>query len=312
MSSDPRISIAIPLYNEEQGLPELFERIRVVLDKISGGPHEVIFVDDGSSDRTFELLAAAAAADPRFTAIALSRNFGHQSAISAALDHVSGDAIVIMDGDLQDPPEAIPRLIQEYKKGFDVVYAQRIGRKESWLLRLCYYLFYRIVALFSHIRLPVDAGDFALLSSRVLEELRKLPEHHRYMRGLRTWVGFRQTGVPVERSERFSGRSKYTWIKLIGLAFDGIFAFSVVPLRVASVLGLLAVIISSMFAAYSLYVKMIRDESPQGFTALILVITFFAGVQLLFLGIIGEYLGRVYEETKGRPHYIIGKIAGRR
>lgn len=311
MSEGPRLSLAIPVYNEEQILPELLRRIRCVLSEIPGGPHEMVFVDDGSSDRTFEILAAAATEDSRIVAISLSRNFGHQSALSAALDNVSGDIIVIMDGDLQDPPEAIPRFIEEHKRGFDVVYARRINRKEGWILRLCYFLFYRMLAILANIRLPLDAGDFALLSSRIVEELKRIPEHQRYLRGLRAWVGFRQIGIPVERSERLSGNSKYSPLKLFRLALDGIFAFSVLPLRAAAMLGFLAIAGSLLFAMYSLYVKLFLDQSPQGFTALILAITFLSGVQLLFLGVIGEYLGRVYEETKGRPHYVIGKIVGR-
>jgi polyisoprenyl-phosphate glycosyltransferase len=306
-----RVSLAIPLYNEESVIPELLCRVRSVLDGIPGGPHEIVLVDDGSSDRTFEIAAEAAAHDPRIVAISLSRNFGHQSAVSAALDNVTGDAVIVMDGDLQDSPEMIRDFIREYNRGFDVVYAQRIRRKEGWLLRLCYFVFYRLIAFFSNLRLPLDAGDFALLSRRVIDELRGLPEHHRYLRGLRAWVGFRQTGIQVERSERFSGRSKYSLVKLLGLAFDGIFAFSVVPLRVATILGLVTILCSFVFAAYSIYVRVFLGQSPQGFTAMILVTTFLSGVQLLFLGVIGEYLGRVYEETKGRPHYIVGKIVGR-
>jgi dolichol-phosphate mannosyltransferase len=306
-----RVSVAIPLYNEERIIAELLYRVRRILDEIPDGPHEMVLVDDGSSDRTFEIISEAAAQDPRVVAISLSRNFGHQSAVSAALDNVTGDAVVIMDGDLQDSPEVILDFIREYKKGFDVVYAQRVRRKEGWLLRSCYFLFYRLILLFCNLRLPLDAGDFALVSRRVIDELRRLPEHHRYLRGLRAWVGFRQTGIKVERLERFSGKSKYSFVKLLGLAFDGIFAFSVVPLRVATVLGLLTIFCSFLFAAYSIYVKFFLGQSPQGFTALILVMTFLSGVQLLFLGVIGEYLGRVYEETKGRPHYVVGKIIGR-
>lgn len=312
MSCDLRLSVAIPLYNEEKSIPELLRRVCGALDQLPGGPHEIVLVDDGSSDRTFEMLTAAALEDPRIVAISLSRNFGHQSALTAALDNVTGDAVIVMDGDLQDPPEMIPQFIAAHQRGFDVVYARRIDRKERWPLRICYFFFYRVLALFSSIRMPLDAGDFALLSRPVLEELRRIPEHHRYLRGLRSWVGFRQIGIPVERSQRFSGASKYSFVRLLGLAFDGIFAFSVVPLRAAAVLGLLAITLSLIFVAYSVYVRVFLQQSPQGFTALILAITFLAGVQLLFLGVIGEYLGRIYEETKGRPHYIVGKIVGRR
>jgi polyisoprenyl-phosphate glycosyltransferase len=268
----------------------------------------LVFVDDGSSDRTFDILAEAAATDPRIVVISLSRNFGHQSALCAALDHVTGDLVIVMDGDLQDPPEAIPRLLEEQRKGFDVVYAQRIRRKEGWALRLSYFLFYRMIASVSNVRLPLDAGDFAVLSRRVVERLREIPEHHRYLRGLRTWVGYRQTGVPVERSPRFSGESKYSLVKLLRLAFDGIFAFSMAPLRAASLVGLVTIAASLAFALYSVYVRLFLGKSPPGFTALILVITTLSGIQLLFLGVIGEYLGRVYEETKGRPHYFVGRI----
>jgi len=272
----------------------------------------MLFVDDGSSDRTFEILAGAAFADPRIVVLSLSRNFGHQAALSAALDHVTGDFVVVMDGDLQDPPEAIPRFLEEQRKGFDVVYAQRVRRKEAWVLRACYFLFYRLIARVSNVRLPLDAGDFGLLSRRVVDRLRSIPEHHRFLRGLRAWVGFRQTGIPVERSERFFGKSRYGAVRLLRLAFDGLFAFSMAPLRAASVLGLITIAGSLLFALYAVYVRLFLGKSPPGFTALIVAVTLLSGIQLLFLGVIGEYLGRVYEETKGRPNYVIGQIVGSR
>jgi dolichol-phosphate mannosyltransferase len=305
------VSVAIPLYNEEYGISELLRRVCSVLERLPDGPHELVLVDDGSTDRTFELIERAASQEHNVVAISLSRNFGHQSALSAALDHVTGDVVIVMDGDLQDRPEIIPEFITKYEEGFEVVYAQRSLRKEGWVLRSSYYLFYRLLLFFSNIRLPLDAGDFALLSRRVVDQLRNCPEHHRYLRGLRAWVGFRQTGIEVERSERFSGESKYTLCKLFNLAFDGIFAFSIVPLRLATILGVFTTLLALLFGMYSLYVKMFLNRSPEGFTALIVIIIFVSGVQLLFLGMIGEYLGRVYEETKGRPHYIIAKIIGR-
>ncbi len=191
-----------------------------------------------------------------------------------------------------------------------MVYAQRVNRKESWWLRACYYIFYRLLATLSSVQLPLDAGDFGLMSRRVIEEIRKMPEQHRYIRGLRTWVGFRQIGIPVERSVRHAGQTKYSPLKLLKLASDGIFAFSIVPLRAAAVLGAGAMGLSFLFALYSLYAKF-RLHSPQGFTALILAMTFFSGIILFFLGIIGEYVGRIFEETKGRPHYVILKIVRR-
>lgn len=308
MSDAPRVSVAISLFNEERVLPELLRRVCAVLSQVPGGPHELVLVDDGSSDGTFEVLTRAAASDPRIVAISLSRNFGHQAALCAALDHVSGDLVVVMDGDLQDPPEAIPRFLEEQRKGFDVVYGQRVRRKEGWALRLCYFFFYRLIAAVSNVRLPLDAGDFALLSRRVVDRLREIPEHHRYLRGLRTWVGYRQAGIAIERSKRFAGEPKYSMVKLLRLAFDGIFAFSMAPLRAASVLGLLTIVGSVLFAAYAIYVRLFLGKSPPGFTALIVTITLLSGIQLLFLGVIGEYLGRVYEETKGRPHYVIGRV----
>jgi len=309
--ASPRVSVAVPLFNEERCLPELLQRIRAVLDTTPGGPHEVVFVDDGSADRTPEMLEAAAAQDPRIVVVSLSRNFGHQAALSAALDHVTGDVVVLMDGDLQDPPEMIPQFIEEYGKGFDVVYAQRAKRKEGWFLRSAYALFYRLVAAVADIRLPLDAGDFALLSRRVVAELRQLPEHHRYLRGLRAWIGFRQVGIVVERSRRYSGESKYGLRGLVRLAFDGLFAFSTAPLRLAAILGLFVVAASMFYAGFALYARVFHGHPPQGFTALIVAITFLSGVQLLFLGIIGEYLGRVYEEGKRRPHYVVGKLIRR-
>jgi dolichol-phosphate mannosyltransferase len=307
MSRPARVSLAIPVYNEEAIIPELVRRTTAVLDGVPGGPHEIVLVDDGSSDRTLELLEQAAERDARIVVVSLSRNFGHQTALAAALDQVSGDVVVLLDGDLQDPPEALPTLMDWYQQGYDVVYVRRVNRKESWWLRACYYIFYRLLATLSSVQLPLDAGDFGLMSHRVVEEIRRMPEQHRYLRGLRTWVGFRQIGIPMERSARHAGRTKYSSLKLLRLASDGIFAFSIVPLRAAAVLGAGAIALSFLFALYSLYAKFWM-HSPQGFTALILAMTFLSGVNLFFLGIIGEYVGRVYEETKGRPHYVVLKI----
>jgi dolichol-phosphate mannosyltransferase len=309
MTRQPSVSVAIPVYNEEEIVSELLRRTQAVLDGIPGGPHQMVVVDDGSTDATLELLEEAAARNPNLVVVSLSRNFGHQTALGAALDHVSGDVVISMDGDLQDPPEAIPRLLKACEEGYDVVYVQRVNRKETWWLRLCYYLFYRLVAALSNIHLPLDSGDFGLMSRHVVEEIRRMPEHHRYIRGMRSWVGFRQTGVQIERSARNAGRTKYTPLKLVKLASDGIFAFSIVPLRAVAIVGATAIALSFAFMLYAIYAKFWL-HSPQGFTALVVVITFLSGVNLFFLGVIGEYVGRIYEETKARPHYVVRKIVG--
>jgi dolichol-phosphate mannosyltransferase len=305
-----RLSVVVPLYNEESVLPELLRRIRSVLDGIHGGPHEVIIVDDGSIDRTAKIIEEEAKRDGRLIGISLSRNFGHQAALTAGLDYVTGDVSIVMDGDLQDPPEAIPLFLEKYQQGYDVVYAQRIRRKEPWALRLCYFTFYRLMERLSDIQVPLDAGDFGLMSRRVVDNLRRMPEHLRYLRGMRSWVGFRQIGVSVERGERHSGGSKYGILGLLKLAFDGIFSFSTVPIRAAAIVGTFAMVVSILYVLYALYARMILRESPEGFTALIMAVVFLSGVLLFFVGIVGEYVGRIYEEIKSRPVYIVGRIVG--
>jgi dolichol-phosphate mannosyltransferase len=222
----------------------------------------------------------------------------------------TGEATVVMDGDLQDVPEVIPQFVEKHLQGYDVVYAQRVRRKEPWPLRLCHFVFYRLMASLSDTRLPLDAGDFGLMSRRVVEEVRRMPEHHRYVRGMRSWVGFRQTCIAIERAERHSGKSKYGVSRLMRLAMDGIFAFSIVPIRAAALLGTLAMLASSVHAVYAIYVKLVSRQSPPGFTALLVTVIFLSGMILFFLGMIGEYVGRIYEETKSRPQYIIAHKAG--
>lgn len=311
MSTPPRVSVAIPIFNEEEGIPELLRRTTAVLDALPGGPHEIVLVDDGSADRSLELLEQAAERDPRIVVVSLSRNFGHQQAICAGLDTAQGDVVVVMDGDLQDSPEAIPEFLRVHADGYDVVYARRVRRKEAVLLRACYFVFYRLMASLSSIQVPLDAGDFSLMSRRVVNALKATPERLRFVRGLRSWVGFRQIGVEVERAERHAGQPKYGPIKLLRLAFDGIFAFSMVPLRAAAVLGAFAIAGSVLFSLYAVYERVVLGHSPEGFTALLLAVVFLAGMQLLFLGLIGEYVGRVYEEAKGRPVYVIGRVIRR-
>ncbi len=308
MNRVPKVSVAIPIFNEETVLPELHRRVESVLRDLPGGPHEIVFVNDGSSDGTGEILETLADINPQVTVVELSRNFGHQAALSAALDFVTGDVVVAMDGDLQDTPETIPRFLEQYALGADVVYAIRQDRKENWLLRCCYETFYRVITALADINLPMGAGDFGLMSRRVVDVVRHADERHRYLRGLRTWAGYRQIGIPVERARRHSGASKYSFRKLLKLAFDGIFSFSVVPLRAATLAGGLAVTAACLFAAYSLFAKFVLRQSPTGFTALYISMAFFAGVQLMFLGVIGEYVGRIYEEVKRRPLYIVDRV----
>ena len=312
MRDTPSVSLIVPLYNEEQSVPPLIERILPLLASLPGGPHEAVFINDGSQDRTWDLLCAAAAEHDRVVAVSLSRNFGHQAALTAGLDHAAGDAIVVMDGDLQDDPGMIPRFVELYRAGYDVVYAQRVRRKEPLWLRVSYSAFYRLIGRIADVPLPIDAGDFGLMSHQVVRAIREAPERNRFLRGLRAWAGFRQIGVPVERARRAAGQSKYGIWKLTRLAMDGIFAFSVVPIRLAAVAGALAVAGAGLFGAYALYAKLVLNRSPQGFTALALLVILMAGVNLLFLGVIGEYVGRVYHEVKQRPVYVVAEVVGLR
>jgi dolichol-phosphate mannosyltransferase len=271
----------------------------------------MVFVDDGSTDNTRRILCDAAQADSRITYIGLSRNFGHQAAMGAALDHSTGDVLVLMDGDLQDEPEVIPEFVRLYTEGADVVFARRASRQEGLWLRVAYKAFYRIVGALSEVSLPLDSGDFALLSAPVIAAIRRLPEHDRYLRGLRSWVGFRQVGINVDRRTRAAGQPKYTTWKLVRLALDGICSFSVVPLRAATIAGLLAIAAAGGFSLYAVYQRLIVGTTPVGFTASVVLMTFLSGVQLTFLGVLGEYLGRIYGESKGRPSYVVAEVKGK-
>lgn len=305
-----RLSVGIPLHNEEEVVPELLRRVLAVLDTIPGGPHEMVLVDDGSTDGTLRLLTDASRHEPRLKVIVLSRNFGHQAALSAALDYATGDAIVLMDGDLQDEPEIIPELVRQHQAGADVVYTRRVSREGGLLLRAAYRLHYRLLASLSEVPLPLDSGDFALLGARVIAALRRMPERQRYLRGLRSWIGFKQVSVDVHRRARVAGKRQYTSWKLLQLALDGLCSFSVLPLRAATLTGLAAIAAVVLFALYAVYMRLVVGSVPVGFTASLLVMTFLSGVQLLFLGVIGEYLGRVYAEIKGRPTYVVAEIVG--
>jgi dolichol-phosphate mannosyltransferase len=303
-----RLSVVIPVLNEEEIVPELVRRVIAVLDELPGGPHELVIVNDGSTDATAEQLDQAAARDPRLVIVHLSRNFGHQIAISAGLDHTSGDWVAILDGDLQDPPEVLPGLLQKAAEGFDVVYARRVRRKEGIVLRVCYFIAYRLIAALSDTAIPLDSGDFGLMSRRVVDAIRASPEHHRFVRGLRAWVGFRQVAVEVERHERAAGAPKYTVRKLMKLTLDGLLAFSTAPLRATMLLGLLALCLAAGYLGYALWARLATGQVPSGFTALLAAVVGLSGVQFLVLGLVGEYVGRIYEQVKGRPLYVVARV----
>lgn len=303
-----RVSVAIPLHNEEEVLGELLRRVRAALDGIPGTEHEILVVNDGSTDRTGELLDRYVNEVPGLVVIHLSRNFGHQAAISAAVDLVAGDVVVVMDGDLQDPPELIPDFLTAHRAGADVVYAIRATRDAPVVLRVAYRLFYRVLQRVSRVRIPVDSGDFALLSRRVVLQLRNMPERHRFLRGLRAWVGFRQVGLPIARPARAAGTTKYSIFGLLRLAGDGLFAFSTWPIRAAMIIGLVGSAGALVFAFYAATMRLVTGTVPPGFTAILMVTVFLAGVNLFFLGVIGEYVGRIYDEVKLRPVYVIDRI----
>ena len=302
-------SIVIPIYNEEETIPELVRRLTAVMDTL-GHPTEVIIIDDGSRDATYRLLQEAHGRDRRFKVIRFSRNFGHQVAISAGIDHASGDAVMVMDGDLQDPPELLPEFLKKRDEGYDVVYAVRRKRKEPLLKRFAYFTFYRLLQRVAAIDIPLDSGDFSLIDRRVADALRAMPERHRFVRGIRSWTGFRQVGLEYERDRRFGGDVKYTTAKLLKLALDGVFSFSYVPLRLASYVGLTISLISFAMALFYFLQKLLVGIDTKGWASTIIIVLFLGGVQLLTVGIIGEYIGRIYDEVKQRPLYVISERLG--
>ncbi|UOX32756.1 glycosyltransferase family 2 protein [Flavobacterium sediminilitoris] len=302
------ISILVPLYNEEQVFSILIERIKKTIDKVKFSCN-VYLIDDGSFDNTAFLIEEICKQDSRFIGVLLSRNFGHQYAVSAGLSVCNAKSgIMIIDGDLQDPPELISDFYDLLKKGNDVIYAVRKKRKESFLKRIMYKLYYRLQRKISNFNIPIDSGDFSMLSRRVVDSFNKMPEKDVYFRGMRAWIGFKQIAFEYERDERFAGETKYTWKKLFELAFKGIFNFSDFPIRFITRLGVLSILISLVYFLYNLYRKIFFNDIPQGFTATILAIILFSGVQLLSLGIIGEYVLRIFKQVQNRPLFIIDKI----
>jgi dolichol-phosphate mannosyltransferase len=303
------LSLVVPVFNEEKVLREFFARIVKVLEPFQ---YELIFVDDGSRDQSWLLIAEMARANKSVLAISFSRNFGHQAAISAGLEHAAGDAVIVMDADLQDPPEVILAMVEKWKEGYDVVYGTRTERKgETWFKKVTASIYYRILRQASNIDMPREAGDFRLMSRAVVDSLNSIPERIRYMRGLTSWVGFRQIGVPYVRDQRYAGETKYSLTKMMKFAWDGITSFTWMPLQIAIFLGLFVTALSVLYGIHSLYVCFITKTAVKGWTSLIVAIVFLGGVQLLMIGIIGEYIGRVYEEVKHRPLYLVRQTLGR-
>lgn len=309
-------SIIVPVLNEQETLPTLYSRLTAAAAEWDDD-YEIIVVDDGSTDLTAEMLDELHRQDSRWKRISFSRNFGHQSAVSAGLRYSRGDAVAIIDGDLQDPPELLKELFQKWKQGYDVVYAIRATRKEQFWKQCAYKVFYRLMKRCANIDIPLDAGDFCVMDRRVVLALETMPEKTRFVRGLRSWTGFRQTGVAYDRSARYAGEPKYSLKKLFRLAFDGIVAFSSVPLRLASWAGvtLCGLSIASILCliAWRLTDWPILGMHPSqslGWTSLVSLMAFFSGLQLLMLGVIGEYLARVFDEVKGRPGWIVAELVG--
>jgi dolichol-phosphate mannosyltransferase len=306
----PTISIILPVYNESETLDKLKARLTPVLEERMGGSFEVLFVDDGSRDGSDRIIDGFHERDPRFKAIHFSRNFGHQAALQAGLDAATGDAVALMDADLQDPPELLEKFVDYWRQGYDVVYAVRKKRKESLWKRAAYNVFYRTMKAISEIDVPLDAGDFCLMDRRVVDTLVSLRERNRFLRGLRSWIGFKQIGVEYERDARHAGEPKYTLRKLIGLALSGYIGFSAMPLRLATWLGLASALTGFLVALWAVYTKIAGIYSPRGWVSTIAIIMFIGGAQLLMLGVIGEYLSRVYDEVRRRPLYIVRSRVG--
>ena len=309
-TAPPVFSIVIPVWNEEAVLPVLYARLVAIMES-TGERWEVIFVNDGSRDRTLPLLLELHTNDPRVKVLNFSRNFGHQVAISAGFDYADGDAVIVMDADLQDPPEVLLRLIEQWRAGFDVVYAVRIKRTgESRFKLFTASLFYRLIHSIADIDIPLDAGDFRLMDRRVVLAMRQLREKNRFMRGLSSWVGFKQVAVEYERAARYAGETKYPFRKMLRLALNAITSFSHVPLQLATYAGFALAGVSLLGILITIIARLTGLEAFSGQATTLVSVLFLGGIQLIFLGIIGEYLGRIYDEVKNRPLYILADVVG--
>lgn len=306
------ISIVAPVYNEEQVLPELRRRVAGVMDAL-GEPWELVLVNDGSRDRSAAVIAELHQQDPRVKGISFSRNFGFQIAVTAGLDFASGDAVILTDADLQDPPELYPDMIAKWREGFDVVYGVRVSRVGETRFKLwTAKLFYRLIRRITKIDIPLDTGDFRLMDRRVVKAIRSMPERNRFLRGMVPWVGFRQTGVPYERASRYAGESKFSSVRqMLPFALDAITSFSYLPLQLATYLGFFMAGLAALAIVAVVLVRLFGPSAPLlGQATTLVAVLFLGGVQLICLGIIGEYLGRIYDEVKGRPLYLIDQLWG--
>lgn len=304
-----KVTLVIPMYYEEKVADECYKRVKTNLTKLENYEHEIIFVNDGSTDKTLEILEKIAEKDENVKIISFSRNFGHQAAVTAGLQYVTGDAIIIMDADLQDPPELIPDMLKLWEDGNEVIYGKRKSREGENAFKLfTAKMFYKTLNALSDVEIPKDTGDFRLVDKKVVDTINSLPEHNKFLRGLFSWVGYKQIAFEYERKERFAGETKYPLKKMLKLASDGIISFSTKPLKLVGALGMLSIIISIIILIYALlsYIFNFNNLSA-GWTSIIVAVTFFAGVQLLSIWIMSEYIGRIYDETKQRPQYIINK-----
>lgn len=301
------LSVVVPAYNEEAVLESFHTRITTVLDNVDMNA-EIVYVNDGSKDRTLDVLQQLQQTDPRVAIVDLSRNFGKEIALTAGLDHAHGDAVIVIDADLQDPPELIPKLIATWQEGYDVVYAKRLSREgEGWFKKATAHMFYRVMQSTGRVKIPEDTGDFRLLSRRAVQALLQLREQHRFMKGLFTWVGFRQTAVPYNRDPRHAGETKWNYWQLWNLAVEGITSFTTAPLRLATYVGLCTAIGAFLFGLRVIYKTIVYGNEVAGYPSLLVVVLFLGGVQLMAIGVMGEYLGRIFNETKSRPLYFLNR-----
>jgi polyisoprenyl-phosphate glycosyltransferase len=307
----PKYSLIIPIYNEQETISEMYRRVSAVMDRLDGET-ELVLINDGSRDKSLSMMRELHQRDQRVCYLSFARNFGHQIAVTAGLNFVRGQVIIILDADLQDPPELVPDMLEKWRQGYQVVYAQRTKRrKESWFKRFMAYSFYRILKSLADVDIPTDTGDFCLMDRSVVDLLNQMPERNRYIRGLRSWVGFQQTAIQFERDPRFAGEVKYTFRKSLSLAINSLVSFSRVPLRIASYMGLISAAFSIVMACLVLYWRLVEPDSPvTGFATIAIAVFFIGSVQLICIGILGEYIGRIYEEVKGRPLYTLAEVGG--